>query len=456
MNDRDIELRLGEFLGAAPVVGAPDRLRDAVLRDRTRPAARRAFTWHRPTGRALSALVGLAATLVLAAALLTVVAKRPAPAASTKPPIGAFSQTGSLLQARYDQAAVTLSDGRVLIVGGDGPDGALASAELYDPTTGKFSATGSMTHARSFPAAALLSDGRVLVIGDGHFSIGGTGDNSAEVYDPATGRFAATGSMANARSDATTTLLQDGRVLVAGGDSGDATTSKALASAELYDPKTGTFGPTGSMAVARALHHAVLLKDGRVLVEGGWSASGDTAAAELYDPATGTFSPAGSMPEARIYDTATLLPNGRVLIAGGTGAGGVDPSVPATAELYDPATGAFSETGSMAFGRHDQTATLLRDGRVLIVGGFESDPLYTYRPVAEVYDPATGKFTSTPPLDVPTANHIAALLPDGRVLVAGGRGPTSGPIATAELYDPAATPAATPSPAAGLTPHLSP
>ncbi len=444
MNDREIELKLEAFLGAAPIVVSPDRLREVVVRDRTRLAERLALNWHWPVRRTLPALVGLAATFVLAGALLTIVANRPAPAASTKPPIGAFSQTGSLLQARYDQAAVTLSDGRVLIVGGDGPDGALASAELYDPTTGKFSATGSMTHARSFPAAALLSDGRVLVIGDGHFSIGGTGDNSAEVYDPATGKFAATGSMANTRSDATATLLQDGRVLVAGGDSGNATTSKALASAELYDAKTGTFSPTGSMTVARALPNAVLLKDGGVLIEGGWSANGDTATAELYDPATGTFKPTGALPSARLYDTATLLADGRVLFVGGDGTGGNDPSIPASAELYDPSSGAFSPTGSMALGRHDHTATLLRDGRVLIVGGLESDPLYTYRPVAEVYDPATGKFTSTASLHVPTANHIAALLPDGRVLVAGGRGPTSGPMATAELYDPSAKPGPTP------------
>jgi hypothetical protein len=109
----------------------------------------------------------------------------------------------------------------------------------------------------------------------------------------------------------------------------------------------------------------------------------------------------------------------------------------------------------MAYGRHDHTATLLSDGRVLNVGGFESDPLYTYRAVAEVYDPTTGKFSAVASLEVPTANHIAVLLPDGRVLVAGGRGPTSGAMATGELHDPAATPAAPPRPTAELTPHPS-
>jgi hypothetical protein len=463
MNDRDIELRLGDFLGAAPVVSSPDRLRDAVIRDRTRPAARPPNAWHRPMGRALPALVGLAATFVLAAGLLIIVANRfgpAAPAASAKPASGTFSQTGSMAQARQDEAAVLLSDGRVLIVGGKGSDGDLASAELYDPTMGKFSATGSMIHARSYPTATLLPDGRVLVTGGGHLGIGSS-DSSAELYDRVTGTFSATGSMAATRSDATATLLPDGHVLIAGGDSGDVSSSRPLASAELYDPKTGTFSPTGSMTVARALQHAVLLKDGRVLVEGGWAPQGGTASAELYDPATGKFSPTGSMPEARIYDTTTLLPDGRVLIAGGISPESGQPSLLVSAELYDPATGSFSSTGSMAYGRHDHTATLLPDGRVLMAGGddpYNSDLADSYHAIAETYDPSTGKFSSTASLATPTADHTATMLTDGRVLIAGGRAPITTPpiIAFAELYDPSASPSATRSPTAGLISRPSP
>jgi WD40 repeat protein len=442
MKDRDIELRLGDFLGMAPMVSAPDRLRDAILRDRTRAAARLAFTWHRPTGRALSALVGLAATLVLAAALLTVVANRPAPAASTKPPIGAFSQTGSLVQARRDQAAVLLPDGRVLILGGQGPDGALASAELYDPTTGTFSATGSMIHARTSPTATLLPDGHVLVTGGGDATTGGD-DNTAELYDPKSGTFTATGPMANARWNDTATLLPNGRVLIAGGASGSSSAATLPASAELYDPRTGTFSLTGSMSHPRFLHHAVLLEDGRVLIEGGSSLEGGTSSAELYDPATGKFSPTGSMPEARIYDTATLLPDGLVLIAGGMSPVGDQPSLLTSAELYDPATGTFSSTGSMTSGRHDHTATLLPDGRVLVAGGFVPDPTAdVYPATAELYDPATGRFSPAGALAMPIANHTATLLPDGRVLIVGGRAPTAMPqiIAFAQLYDPSAKP----------------
>jgi hypothetical protein len=255
-----------------------------------------------------------------------------------------------------------LRTGEVLVVGGSGD----ASAEIYDPGTGSFTRTGSMTAAsRSGATASLLNDGRVLLVG-------GSGDAAAELYDPNAGQFLRTGSMtAASRSGATATLLIDGDVLIAGG-SGDA-------AAELYDPNTGSFTRTGSMTVGnRSGATATLLNDGQVLLVGG---SGD-AAAELYDPNTGSFTRTGSMTAAsRSGATATLLIDGDVLIVGGSG--------DALAELYDPATGSFTPTGSMtAASRSGATATLLNDGRVLLAGG-------TGDASAELYDPATGSFTRT-------------------------------------------------------------
>jgi hypothetical protein len=198
--------------------------------------------------------------------------------------------------------ATLLADGRVLIVGGnsgtwnfDGPS--FASAEIYDPKTGKFTATASMTMGRVWHTASLLSDGRVLITG-------GCSDNagrtflflaSAEIYDPKTGKFGPTGPMADQRLYHTATLLSDGRVLVAGGG-GNYVVGGFLASAELYDPKTGTFAATGSMTDQRTYQQATLLADGRVLVTAG---EGDAqvvtplASAEIYNPTTGTFTPAG-------------------------------------------------------------------------------------------------------------------------------------------------------------------
>jgi hypothetical protein len=165
----------------------------------------------------------------------------------------------------------------------------------------------------------------------------------------------------------TATLLPEGRVLIAGGydpDLSNATGSLGVfAAAEIYDPKTGSFSPTGSMTTARAGHTATLLADGRVLVAGGDS----LATAEIYDPKTGSFGPTGSMANARVGHTATLLADGRVLVTAGTH-DFWDENY-ASAELYDPTTGSFGPTGSITTLRDSHTATLLADGRVLVTGG---------------------------------------------------------------------------------------
>ena len=223
-----------------------------------------------------------------------------------------------------------------------------------------------MAFARGGPAAVLLPDGRVLVAGGSDTK---RPLASAELYNPATRKFALTGPMSVARWGPTATLLPDGLVLIAGGFDG----SNAVASAELYSPATGTFAPTGSMATARLGQTATLLRDGRVLTVGGLSSyllGTATASAELFDPATSTFSPTGSMSAARFVHSATLLADGRVLIAGGRESGGGGDLM--SAELYEPTSGTFSSSGPMTTARESEnkTVVLLRSGAVLIAGGY--------------------------------------------------------------------------------------
>ncbi|HEX9888673.1 MAG TPA: kelch repeat-containing protein [Nitriliruptorales bacterium] len=341
--------------------------------------------------------------------------------------------------------ATLLPDGTVLVVGGDGSSGPLASAEVHDPSTGSWTATGSMIEARANHTATLLPDGRVLVAG-GNGSLGLLA--SAELYDPGSGSWTATGSMIEARYGHTATLLPDGRVLVAVGAAiftdGDVSGPDPLASAELFDPSSGTWGATGTMGGVRFGHTATLLPDGTVLVAGGEGSfgSGDPASAELYDPRSGSWTVTGSMHAARAYHTATLLLDGTVLAAGGGVIG-----VLASAELFDPGSGTWTATGNMNGGRAEHPATLLLDGTVLVAGGNSGSSGIGFLASAELFDPGSGSWTATGSMIEARDFPMATLLSDGSVLVAGGSNqqgctpgtPCSGsivPLASAELYDP--------------------
>jgi hypothetical protein len=346
---------------------------------------------------------------------------------------GQITATGNLSVRRFSQSATLLPTGKVLIAGGMQRNGKYdASAELYDPRSGTFTATGSMSSAREGHAAILLRNGKVLLAGGSSGPDGNTA--SAELYDPASGAFHPTGSMTSPRSHPAAVLLNDGRVLLIGGDG--AHEAERLSSAELYDPAIGHFTATGSMRVPREMHTAALLKDGRVLVVGGSSAGGYPnsqieASAETYDPATGRFTMTGSMSVPRHKLAAALLSDGKVLVVGGSDHRDWRGQY-ASAELYDPATGRFSNDGEMSFRRFKliQTAVRLTDGRVLIAGGAE-------RP--EIYNPATKKFQ---PVNgtVGESRYFssATLLSDGRVLIAGGYGddPMAGAVPNAWLYQP--------------------
>jgi len=215
-----------------------------------------------------------------------------------------------------------------------------------------------------------------------------------------------TGSVHTARYYHTATLLSDGRVLVAGGTGARPETFPypGIASTELYDPGTGTWTVTGNLNAGRLLHTATLLPNGRVLVAGGWpdhTHNGIMASAELYDPATGTWTRTGSMNVGRAAHTATLLFNGKVLVVGASR------GFPNSAELYDPATGNWSFTGSTVtplFGYH--TATLLANGKVLVAAGYDSNGNVSAN--AQLYDPATGTWTATGSLTTARQDHKAA------------------------------------------------
>ncbi len=227
----------------------------------------------------------------------------------------------------------------------------------------------------------------------------------------------------------TATALADGRVLVAGGCI-DPGCESATATTELYDPVKRRFVPGPRLTRPRVGHAAVRLRDGSVLVLGGWTGGVPTASAERL--VGGRFVATGSMLSARGAPTATRLRDGRVLVVAGTGGS----ETLASAELYDPATGRFSATGSLARSRQAHTATLLGDGRVLVTGGSDgADVLST----AELYDPATGRFAPTGELSVPRHKHAAVLLRDGRVLVVGGSDARDfrGRYRTTETWSPA-------------------
>jgi hypothetical protein len=284
---------------------------------------------------------------------------------------GRFIATARMSSRRAGAMAVALPDGKALIAGGsDGSDRNLVSAEIYDPQTNSFSMTGSMNAPRAHGVAIFLPRiKKVLIIGGA-----ATGDDndhaSAELYDPATERFSQTGSMHVPRAYFNAVLLRDGRVLVMGGMSSDFPNPNIQASAEIYDPALGRFLPAGPMNVPRFKHGAALLPDGKVIVVGGQTGSSfgeRLASTEIFDPATGKFQHGPQMKLARykLLNSVTRLKDGRILVGGGAN----------QPEVYDPSANAFTlVTGPQLDGFLFSTATTLSDGKALLVNGYGSHP----------------------------------------------------------------------------------
>lgn len=340
-----------------------------------------------------------------------------------------FKATGSLSAQRTFHTSTMLPDGKVLVAGGQSPGvGFLSTAEVYDPARGTFVPTGGMLEARYLHTGTLLGNGKVLIAGG--FNSTSMSLIGAELYDPATGSFTSAGRMTVARYAHTATTLADGRVLIAGGFSINGTTA-LLDVAELYDPATGVFAAVGRMTTPRFRHTATMLADGRVLLAGGFGPAGNLDSAELFDPSTNTFAATGGMSVPRYIATGTRLPNGKVLVVGGMNGG----TIHSSAEIYDPALGSFSIAGTMGESRYDHSATPLPDGQVLIAGG--RNPASGNLTSAELYDPVSQRFSPAASMGTQRYGHSASRLKNGRVLVAGGASSVM-----AELYGSAIPPIA--------------
>jgi N-acetylneuraminic acid mutarotase len=361
--------------------------------------------------------------------------------------LGSWSGAASMATARFGHTATLLGNSKVLVMGGNqsasgDPRGALSSAELYDSASNTWSPAASMTTSRIGHTATLLANGKVLVTGgsDSSFNI----ISSAELYDPVNDTWSDAGSMATPRSHHTATLLSSGKVLVTGGLGAN---GAYLVSAELYDPASNTWSAAGSMLVARYGYTATLLKNGQVLIAGGYvsGVTGAVASGELYDPFSNTWSAASSMADGRGNHSATLLANGQVLVAGGENDSPLRDL--SSAELYNSSTNTWSSAGSMATGRRFQNATLLANGQALVTGGTQGytnvGAGYSSLSSAELYDPLSNTWSAAGSMATARSGHSATLLPNGKVLVAGGADShysthTSTILSSAELYDPGA------------------
>lgn len=340
---------------------------------------------------------------------------------------GVFSGTGSMAVARDTHAAMLMPNGKVLIAGGP-------LAEVFNPSTGIFTASDSVPMtSRTLVTLAMLPTGTVVATG----GVSGVSYvNTVEQYSPTGPPFQSavalsTGSKSTSRFFAATTHLADGRVFVSGGYT---LAVSPLASTELYNPTTETFTPGPVLPTTLEKHTSTLLRNGKVLVAGGVEPGGYVMPAKLFDPVANTITTITSINCGRYEHAATLLANGRVLLTGGISAcDGTDAT--RTAEIYDPVGGTFTYTGPMSVSRFRHQATLLPNGKVLITGGDRNGGGIFQLATAELYDPDTGIFSPLPSMANPRTDHAAILLRTGKVLLAGGGQAAGVGNATAELFD---------------------
>jgi hypothetical protein len=324
-----------------------------------------------------------------------------------------FVSAGNLNVPRGYHTATLLQDGRVLVAGGTNVD-KLASVEIYDPKNDSWVLAKPMSTPRSQHEAVLLNDGRVLVVGGDSQN----NETSSEIYDPTAGQWSLTGSLVEKRTGAfTLTFLTNGKVLATGGSGAGG----ELATAEIYDPTTGQWSLTGSMRDERYGHTATLLPDGRVLVTGGERNMGESlTSTEIYNPQTGLWNTGDSLIAARHYHEAVLLDEDHVLVMGGSSFYGVSNALE-SAEIYTISSDTWVRTGMMFYGRTVFSATVLPDGKVLVAGGQNHDMVHNHNlAIAELFDKETGQWRATASLVAERFKPTAVLLHDGSVLIAGG------------------------------------
>ncbi len=334
-----------------------------------------------------------------------------------------------LTTRRYSSSATVLNDGRIVIIGGNTGAGSVSTAEILDPKTGSITqstnnlAVGTYTHV-----STLLGNGKILVTG--------VNSSTAELYTPSSsgGSFAlTTGNQINIRSRHAASLLNNGKVLIAGGENQIAA---VLSTSELYDPITDTFSSVGPFTSGgRRKQIQVALGNGKILSAGGQTGSGSLTNSELYDPVSNTWSSIPGMNFKRSAHTLTLLPDGRVLAVGGSDEL-VEGASYSTAEIYNPLTNTWSQTGSLTLGMRDShTAILLPNNKVLISGG-EDIANSIYYSSTEIYDPTTGTFTAGSSMVNAKFNASAALSASGQVAIIGGATPlTAIGMSSIELYN---------------------
>lgn len=340
---------------------------------------------------------------------------------------------GAPSSMRYEHAVAAMPDGRILILGGQ-PDrqayNPLLTTDLYNPASDNFSRGPDLTLQRRQPEAIAIDAERILVTGGEQDYQ--TSRNTAEILNLTTGSNTASANTMSAlrinhKMLKLSTGPNTGKILVMGGFNGPAPYGLpqwlATKSVDLFNPASNTFSASSaSMNSARGLFTATTLNDGRILIVGGYQPDpgiGTLASAEIYDPVAGTFSYTGAMTVARYGHTATLLSNGKVLIVGGDR----NADTHSSAEIYDPASGSFSMlVSTLTVTRIHHAAASLADGRVVIFGGDSGD--FIVRGTVEIFDPSTLNFTlfakMITPRDRATATSITAGLKLGKVLVFGG------------------------------------